>query len=202
MLTVIADYGMGNLFSIRSVIEHLGVPVTISAERQTLLNASHIVLPGVGSFSHAMETIATLGLDDILREHVKIQQRPLLGICLGMQLLGASSTEDGFAHGLHLVSNPIERFSTKAPKIPHIGFNSVYIDRPLRLFDGIDSGVDFYFVHSYRMSYLNNGSHTAWCEYGDQFIAAIECDNVFGTQFHPELSQGNGVRLIHNFLHL
>ena len=198
--TLIANYGMGNLFSIRSALEYLGASVTVSSDRADVLDSSYLVLPGVGSFARAMHLIRELGLEEVIYEHAVVLQRPLLGICLGMQLLGISSPEEKLTCGLGLIHNHVQAFSNKAPKIPHIGFNGVVPPLESKLFVDLPSTTDFYFVHSYRMINEDPVANTASSTYGDDFVAAVEKDNIFGTQFHPELSQGNGLKVLRNFL--
>jgi glutamine amidotransferase len=196
---VIVDYGMGNIYSVQSALNFLGFESIYSSKKEDVLNADKIILPGVGSFRKAMENIKERNLDNILREATQVKEISILGICLGMQLLGISGTEDGFSDGLGLFDGKVERFSDQAPKIPHVGFNGVEIPNKSTLYNKIENNSDFYFVHSYRMvSVIKQG--IGMCSYGEQFIASFEKDNIFGTQFHPEKSQMNGMRLLKNFL--
>lgn len=200
MKVVIVNYGMGNIYSVQSALNFLGFESEYSDDPEKILNADKIILPGVGSFRRAMENIISKGLEDTINETVQIKGKPILGICLGMQLLGTSSTEDGFTKGLALFDGIVERFSDKYDlKIPHIGYNEINPSIGSVLFQNLDAGSDFYFVHSYRMmTQITTGIAT--CNYGERFIAAFEQKNVFGTQFHPEKSQTNGLILLKNFL--
>lgn len=199
---VIVDYGMGNIYSVQSALNYIGVESVYTNDSSIILNSDHILLPGVGSFHVAMDNIQKLGLDEILKEAVITKQIPILGICLGMQLLGKSSTEDGFTEGLGLYDGSCERFVTKDYlKVPHVGYNDVEIPIHSKLYNGLDNHSDFYFVHSYRMK-TNEVEGVAYCEYGEKFVASFEKDNVMGTQFHPEKSQRNGLTLLQNFINI
>ena len=200
MKVVIVNYGMGNIYSVQSALKFLGVDSEYTDQPDKILNADKLILPGVGSFRKAMQNIISKGLVEPINEAVQIKDKPILGICLGMQLLGISSTEDGFTNGLGLFDGIVERFSDKYDlKIPHIGYNEITPPSDSVLFHKLDTGSDFYFVHSYRMkSQITKGIAT--CNYGEKFIAAFEQNNVFGTQFHPEKSQTNGLILLRNFL--
>lgn len=202
-MIVIIDYGMGNLFSIQSAIRYLGAESIITSDPNIINIADRIILPGVGSFYKAMHNLHTTGLVEILREKVIFRQIPILGICLGMQLLGLSSTEDCFCDGLGLIECPVERFykqKSEVLKVPHVGFDMVSVTHNSRLFDGLDSQVDFYFTHSYRMKYTDQPYAAAICFHGEPFIAAFEKKHICGTQFHPEKSQSNGLFLLRNFI--
>lgn len=200
MKVVIVNYGMGNIYSVQSALSFLGFQSEYTDEPDKILNADKIILPGVGSFRKAMQNIRSKGLEDPIKESIQTKGKIILGICLGMQLLGTSSTEDGFTMGLSLFDGIVEKFSDNNNlKIPHIGYNEVIPSQNSVLFKNLDKNSDFYFVHSYRMkSQIANGIST--CEYGEKFVAAFEQKNVLGTQFHPEKSQTNGLILLKNFL--
>jgi len=200
---VIIDYGMGNLFSIQSAITYLGAESIVSSDPNIICNADRIILPGVGSFYKAMENLHTADLVKVLRGTVIDRKIPILGICLGMQLLGLSSTEDGFREGLGLIKCSVERFEGQkfdGLKIPHVGFDTVSVKHKSKLFDGFNSQVDFYFTHSYRMKFTDQAYAAGICRHGESFIAAFEKENICGTQFHPEKSQTNGLFLLRNFV--
>ena len=203
-ITVI-DYGMGNIYSVVSAIRHLECEAIVSSDPHVIKTSSRLLLPGVGSFRKAMESLIALRLDDAIIESVKDRGRLILGICLGMQLLGQQSSEDGLTKGLDLISTQVTLFSNKEVgrrKIPHIGFDQVSSTAGSKLFENIPSGSDFYFVHSYKMHTSNLQGKTAICNYGIDFLAAYEQDNIFATQFHPEKSQTNGLHLLQNFMSL
>jgi glutamine amidotransferase len=200
MKVVIVDYGMGNIRSITGALKYLGVgSVSVSNKSLEIKSADKLILPGVGSFSVAMSNIKRLEIDKYLVEEVLKKKKPILGICLGMQLMCKSSTEDSYSHGLGFIKGVVSEFSESSLKIPHIGFNQVKVNNDSRLFKGINNLSDFYFVHSFRMADNINISHST-CIYNDEFIASYEQDNIAGVQFHPELSQTNGLKLLKNFI--
>ena len=200
MKITIVDYGMGNIKSIVGAFKYLGVEeITVSNNLSELVSADKLILPGVGSFSMAMSNIKKLNLDKYLRETVIVDKKPILGICLGMQLMGDSSTEDSYSHGLGFIKGSVSKFSDSSLKIPHMGFNQVKINNNSKLFNGLDDLSDFYFVHSFRMTSDINIKQSMSAYNGD-FIASYEQDNIAGVQFHPELSQTNGLKLLSNFI--
>lgn len=200
MKIVIVDYGMGNIRSIVGALKHLGVnEISISSDFEEIRGSDKLVLPGVGSFGKAMAQIKEKQLDKSLYQVVVEEKKPILGICLGMQLLGISSTEDGFNEGLKFINGNVTKFETHSLKIPHVGFNQVFIANNTLLYKNFPPIVDFYFTHSFKMQSSKN-INQSFCDYGGEFIASFEVDNIFGVQFHPELSQSNGLRLLKNFL--
>jgi glutamine amidotransferase len=200
MKITIVDYGMGNIRSIISALKYLEVEeITVSNNLSEIVSADKLILPGVGSFSMAMSNIKKLNLDKYLRDAVIVDKKPILGICLGMQLMGDSSTEDSYSHGLGFIKGAVSKFSESSLKIPHMGFNQVRINNNSKLFKGLNNLSDFYFVHSFRMITDTNINQST-CTYNGKFIASFERDNIAGVQFHPELSQTNGLRLLSNFI--
>ena len=200
MISII-DYGMGNIYSVQSALKYLGCNSIYTDSKKRILSSSHIILPGVGSFREAMNTLTQKNLDTILKEAVK-KKIPLLGICLGMQLLGKSSTEDGFVNGLGFIDGIVEKFQQLGTqiKVPHIGFNTVSkVNNSSILLKDFQGSSDFYFVHSYRML-CSDESCTGESQNGENFAACVEKKNVFGTQFHPEKSQSNGLKVLIRFL--
>lgn len=200
---VIIDYGMGNIWSVASAIQHLNYSPVISTETSVIASAKRLVLPGVGSFRQAMQTIRQNSIDQAIHSALENSNTKLLGICLGMQLLGISSTEDGVTQGLGLVKNEVTKLSVATKrnlKIPHVGFAKLKRANDLILLDKIESNASFYFVHSYAMRQLDHNAKYATCVHGEEFVAVLESDQVFGTQFHPEKSQKNGLKLLNNFL--
>ena len=201
-ITVI-DYGMGNLWSVLSALRYLGSNPIISSDPDEIVSADALLLPGVGSFRKAMTSLQKNGLDEAIVEAVHSKGTKILGICLGMQLLGASSSEDGNTIGLGLIPTKVDKFTIKevgANKIPHIGFDVVQSEPNWSLFKGLKNAADFYFVHSYRLLPTALSGNCAICNYGVDFLAAYEKNNIFATQFHPEKSQTNGLILLKNFL--
>ena len=200
---VVIDYGMGNLWSVASAIRFLGAEALITADTKEISAAKFLILPGVGSFRRAMEIIKQNSIDQAIHESLTKTDAKLLGICLGMQLLGSSSSEDGNTQGLGLVSNTVQKFTNTVDtrlKIPHVGFSEVKHDSNTKLFSAIPNNSCFYFVHSYFMSLTPSITGVATCTYGTEFVAAFEQGQVSGTQFHPEKSQSMGLNLLKNFL--
>ena len=198
----IVDYEMGNLHSLVSTLDFLGHKTTLSDQKKDLLNSTHIILPGVGSFRKAMEIIRKKKLDSFLSEAIQDPNIKILGICLGMQLLGFSSEEDGGAEGLNFVDNRILKLPTNLDqkmKVPHVGFNEVVKSGPSKLLKDMGDHSDFYFVHSYGMEVLGKDYETGVTNHSNSFVSVIENENIFGTQFHPEKSQTNGLKLLSNF---
>jgi glutamine amidotransferase len=200
MKIAIVDYGMGNIKSITSTLNFLGVEeVVLTHDYDELKCSDKIILPGVGSFAKAMNQIKEKKLDVFLNEIVIKDKKPLLGICLGMQLLGLSSTEDGVNQGLAFVNGTITEFDKANLKVPHVGFNQVKAGDKSKLYYNIPEDPDFYFTHSYRM--LSSADiNQSICDYEGEFIASFELENIAGVQFHPELSQNNGLKLLKNFI--
>ena len=200
MKLVIVDYGMGNIKSIFSSLQYLGISdIRLSDDFSVMSAADKLILPGVGSFGIAMSRIKEKRLDRSIQQLVIEGRKPILGICLGMQLMGKSSNEDGLNDGLGLVDALVRKFDTTNLKIPHVGFNQVHTIYGSRLYSGLKTNPYFYFTHSYRMTGGSNINQSL-CNYGEQFIASFEENNVAGVQFHPELSQTNGLQLLSNFI--
>ena len=199
MKITIVDYGMGNIYSLQSALKFLGYDSICSNKSEDIINADKIILPGVGSFKIAMDNIIKLKIDKSIKIAVKEHNIPILGICLGMQLLGVSSTEDGFSKGLNLFEGKVTKFTDQSVKIPHVGFNNVYYPDNSTLYKGIKMNSDFYFVHSYKMK-TNKIKGIGYTSNGENFVASFEQGNIFGTQFHPEKSQTNGLLLLKNFI--
>jgi glutamine amidotransferase len=200
---LIIDYGMGNLWSVASAIRFLGKTPVVTGDLSKISESKTLILPGVGSFRRAMDTIRKQSIDKAIFESLQSPKSKLLGICLGMQLLGASSTEDGLTEGLGLVQNKVVRLANSEInpiKIPHVGFNKVQMPKESKLFEQVPIDASFYFVHSYAMQILNDSSTYTTTTYGYRFVAAIESGQFFGTQFHPEKSQRNGLKVLENFL--
>ncbi|MBF0441835.1 MAG: imidazole glycerol phosphate synthase subunit HisH [Oligoflexales bacterium] len=200
---LVVDYGMGNICSVVNAFRYLGVDPVVSHESHEISKADSLILPGVGSFFKAMKTLRDTGIEQAILESVIGKGRKILGICLGMQLLGSHGCEDGDIPGLGIIPSQVQRFTpleVGPKKVPHIGFNEVLSRQDSLLFYGLPRTSDFYFVHSYRMLADNLHGKAAICNYGVDFLAAYEVDNVYATQFHPEKSQTNGLILIRNFL--
>ena len=200
-IVTVVDYGMGNIRSLSAAVSALGYEPYVTGNPNVISTASTIVLPGVGSFPAAMERIRENGIDTALAEATRSGRSKILGICLGMQLLTQASEEDGSENGLAILGGRVSRFPpNEGFPVPHVGFNRVQPTRQSALFSGFEDGADFYFVHSYRVRDAEAPGVVATCNYGENFAAAFESGNIYGTQFHPEKSQKNGLRLLANFL--
>ena len=199
----IVDYGMCNLDSVARAIEECGGAPVVTDRPEDLRDADRVVLPGVGAFPDGMQNLRARGLDAALREQAA-RGVPLLGICLGMQLLATEGLEGSRTAGLGLIAGTVQRLAPNGQpiRVPHIGWNEVDLVRPSPVFEGITSGRDFYFVHSYALVCDRDEDVLARTSYGAGFVAAVECGNVFGVQFHPEKSQKLGLQLLRNFLAL
>jgi len=193
----ILDYGMGNLRSAEKALEHVGVTATISRDPETVRAADGVILPGVGAMPKAMERIGELGLGELIAER-RDSGVPILGICLGLQLLFDSTTEFGGSEGLGMLPGPVVELEAEGLKVPHIGWSPVEWERESRLAEGIPSGTPFYFVHSFAPR-PDAGDLLGSAEYGSRFACAAQRDNVYGVQFHPEKSSAAGLRLLSNF---
>ncbi|CAM3852647.1 imidazole glycerol phosphate synthase subunit HisH [Aquirufa aurantiipilula] len=200
MNVVIVDYGMGNIRSLVTTLNYLNVQsIILSNKIEDFEKADRIILPGVGNFGKAIHQIKENRIDIALNKSVLEQKIPILGICLGMQLLGNSSSESGYNNGLSFINGEVREFDRSKVKVPHVGFNQVKVNFNSKLFDGIKDNSDFYFTHSFRM-HSNDNINQSICNYQNDFIAGFEKANICGVQFHPELSQFNGLHLFRNFL--
>lgn len=198
-MIAIIDYGMGNLASVGNAFAKLGYETIITQEPAEIMTADKVVLPGVGAFADAIKNIRSLGIDKTLQEIVR-RNTPLLGVCLGYQLLFSESDEDGLHQGLDLIKGRVEKLRIPAEyKVPHMGWNSIDIKPASRLFSGIPSGSYFYFVHSYHVLPEDQSVLAATTDYGIQIVCAVETGNIFATQFHPEKSSDMGLKVLRNF---
>lgn len=199
----IVDYGMCNLDSVGRAVEECGGKADVTADPRDLEVADRIILPGVGAFPDAMRALHQSGLATAISEQVLAEGVPLLGICLGMQLLARSSDEVEPTEGLGLIDAEVVRFvPTAGERVPHVGWNEVEPSPGAALFAGVPPRADFYFVHSFHVVCAEAADVAATTPYCGTFVAAVERGAVFGTQFHPEKSQGHGLAVIRNFLGL
>ena len=198
-MIAIIDYGVGNLFSLASSLKSLGLETKVTRDAAAIRAADHIILPGVGAFPDAWSELQQRGLPAVLRRQA--EHKPILGICLGMQLLMTSSTEVRPCRGLHLVPGTVDKIKTNL-KLPHIGWNTLHFKTPTPLFAGVDEGAYVYFVHSY-CAVPKEENLVAWTEYGGQ-IPALVWDGAYcyGAQFHPEKSGEPGLMILRNFADL
>jgi imidazole glycerol-phosphate synthase subunit HisH len=199
MVTII-DYGMGNLGSIQNMFKRIGVESEITSDPVKIGKATKLLLPGVGAFDAAMERIASSGLQPILNSKVLDEKTPVLGICLGMQLLTRSS-EEGVLPGLNWIDANTRRFKFESSslKVPHMGWNRIYGVNDSPLTRDLPPEPRFYFVHSYHVCANNNNNVVATTHYGIDFHSIIQHNNIFGAQFHPEKSHLFGMKLLENF---
>lgn len=201
MTVLVVDYGMGNLGSVRRALEECGANVLISDDPHDLKLASRILLPGVGAFCDGMNHLAQGGWVEALRQTVLEDKIPVLGICLGMQLMMSQGDEGGGAPGLGFFEGKVRRMTAnEGERIPHVGWNELHMTRENPLLQGIPNGTDFYFVHSYCVEPVLTDSIIANTPYAGGFPAVIGRDNIWGAQFHPEKSAKAGFRLLRNFL--
>jgi len=199
-MIVIIDYGMGNLRSVQKAFERIGVPVKISGISDDIHTAEKLVLPGVGHFKQGMQNIKSRGLFDSLNSAVQDKKIPILGICLGMQLMTEFS-EEGDCDGFGWIKGRTQRFSfvSNGLKIPHMGWNNLLIKKNDSLYNGITADNFFYFVHSYFISCDNEEDILAESNYGNKFVSSFQKGNIFGCQFHPEKSHDSGLKILKNF---
>jgi len=201
-MVAIIDYDAGNIRSVEKAVLLLGHEAVVTRDRDTILSADHVILPGVGAFGDAMDKLQRFGLVEVIHEAVN-RKLPFLGICLGLQLMFESSEEAPGVAGLGLLPGKILRIPDgKGLKIPHIGWNSLTFPNQGRLFCGIEEGAYVYFVHSYYLQAKESQIVTAVTEYGTQIHASVERDNLFACQFHPEKSSKTGLKILENFLHI
>ncbi|MCT4706773.1 imidazole glycerol phosphate synthase subunit HisH [Enterobacteriaceae bacterium H11S18] len=196
MDVVILDTGCANLLSVKSSIKRLGYDPVVSRDADTVLRADKLFLPGVGTAQAAMDQIRERDLIELIQACTQ----PVLGICLGMQILGSHSDENQGVKTLGIIDEPVLKMTDHGLPLPHMGWNRVYPKAGDRLFRGIEDGAYFYFVHSYAMPVCS--STIAQASYGEPFTAAVQKDNFYGVQFHPERSGAAGAKLLKNFLEM
>lgn len=203
-MTGIIDYGMGNLGSVKRKLDLIGERSTISCLPEELGKCDHFILPGVGHFEMATAELRKRGLWDFLNDEVLVRKKPILGICLGMQLL-AKHSEEGNASGFGWIDSNVIHFRIDNHikfKVPHIGWNHVLLKKDSKLFQKVDLDTGFYFVHSFHMECKDPQDILTVTEYEHSFVSSVEKDNIMGVQFHPEKSHEPGVRLLKNFINL
>ncbi len=196
----ILDYGMGNLKSVTNSLTFLGLESSVIDSVENFNGITHLIIPGVGAFPKAMSSIKDKGYFDPIKTFAD-SGKPLLGICLGMQLLADKGTEVAETEGLGLIPGTIELMKAEGYRIPHIGWNGINLKRDPGLFEGVKKSADVYFVHSYHFATKSEENIVAVTDYGNEFVSIVanEKGNVIGTQFHPEKSQKQGLRMLDNF---
>lgn len=201
-LVGIVEYGAGNLDSVARAVEYCGGKPLVTETSKDLKRATHIILPGVGSFSVGMKNLRARGYEEELHERVRVKKVPFLGICLGMQLLATFGTEPVDTPGLGWINGRVNRLIPSSPeeKVPHMGWNNVEPMKTSTLLEGIEPGKDFYFVHSYHFAAAELPDVITTTPYCGGFVSAVARENIFGVQFHPEKSQKAGLQILKNFL--
>jgi glutamine amidotransferase len=194
----ILDYGMGNLRSVEKALERVGAEAEVTADPERAGDADGVILPGVGAFPKAMERVRELGHDRLLKRRID-EQRPVLGICLGMQLLFETSTENDGDSGIGLLRGPVAPIEANGYKVPHIGWSPVRWTHESRLTEGLGEETPFYFVHSFIPRPADDADVLGTAAYGERFACAVERPPLYGAQFHPEKSSSAGLRLLSNF---
>lgn len=201
----ILDYGSGNIRAIRNIYERLGIPCEYISTADEIDHAERIILPGVGAFDETISILRDKGIVSSLNKRVEEGNIPILGICVGMQML-SNQSEEGILPGLGWIPGEVKLFDKNLiqgkPKLPHLGWNSIRIVHNHSLFKGIDEETGFYFVHSYYYQCANESNVLATTDYGITFHSAVAKGNIFGVQFHPEKSHDNGIQLLRNFAEL
>ncbi len=204
MITIV-DYGLGNILAFANVYKRLNIEFTTARTAAELVPATRIILPGVGAFDHAMELLNASGMREMLDRRVHGDKVPVLGICVGMQML-ARSSEEGKLPGLGWIDGVVRRFDESrlsgVPKLPHMGWNDVRPTRATPLFNGLENDARFYFLHSYYFGCDELASALAMSDYGGEFASAVQQGGVYGVQFHPEKSHHFGMQLLRNFAEL
>lgn len=204
-MLVIVDFGMGNLRSIQHKLEKNRVKAEISSDPKIIEIAKKIILPGVGHFKTGMKNLAELGIIDVLTKKALLEKTPILGICLGMQLLTKKS-EEGNVKGLGWIDAETKKFHfpncSKKIRIPHVGWNTINLKNPSILLNNINPAERFYFTHSYYVTCSNHENIIATTHYGTDFVSVLQKENICGTQFHPEKSHKNGFEIIKNFIRI
>ena len=201
MKIAVIDYDAGNLRNVQKAFEHCGYPTFTTNRVGDIEDANVLILPGVGSFSDGMSALERLKLDGVIANEVREKGKPILGICLGMELLALDGNEGGKRLGLGLLPMSIQRLSSDVHglRVPHMGWDNVDVVASSIMFSGIPNDPDFFFAHSYHAVSEDNSIVVATCKYGHHFVAAVERDNIFATQFHPEKSQSIGLAILKNF---
>ena len=199
---VIVDYSCGNIDSVNSAVNYHGFKATITRDLKIINDADKIILPGQGSFKIGVNNLKKYGIFDLLRSKALKDNTPILGICLGMQILATVGFENGQEDGLNLISGSVEKMKETKLKLPHIGWNEVKICKKNPILKDIEDQTDFYFVHSYRFICEDNNDILTTTKYEDTFISSVCKKNIFGVQFHPEKSLVAGLQLIKNIIHI
>lgn len=204
MITII-DYGSGNIRAIANIYEKLNIDYSIAKSPEQVVGAKKIFLPGVGAFDETISKLDSTGFREVLDIEVLQNKVPIIGICVGMQIL-AERSEEGFLNGLGYIKGQVKKIDAsllnQKPSLPHLGWNSIEINHPNELLKNVDPKFGFYFLHSYYFECANKEDILTTTTYGKPFASAVNHENVYGIQFHPEKSHQNGISLLHNFAKL
>ena len=202
-MIILIDYGVGNLYSVAKAVANVGGDVKISRDVQDLRDATKIILPGVGAFGDCMKNLEATGLIPELKREIVSDGKKILGICVGLQILFAESEESPFSGGgLKIFNGRVKKIRADGLKIPHMGWNAIKFNADSKLFAGLNENSYFYFVHSYHAAPDDEKIISATTNYGETVTAAVERENIFATQFHPEKSGDVGLRVLKNFVEL
>jgi len=203
-MIAVVDYGLGNVRSVVGAVQRVGYDPVLTRDPDELACADKLILPGVGAFSDGMARLKDQGLDEVIGELVIGRGKPILGICLGMQLLARESLEFGRHQGLGWIDATVRKLGGDGMelRLPHVGWNDLFQTSSCLLFKGVPEGALFYYVHSYSLECRSRDLVKGECEYGGRFTAVVQKDNIFGIQFHPEKSQLHGLGVLKNFLDL
>ena len=201
MISII-DYGLGNILAFQNIYKKLNIPVNIINNQNEIKKAKKLILPGVGSFDWAIKSLKDTGMLPTLNQAVLTVNIPILGVCVGMQIM-SNESEEGNLPGLGWIEGKVKKFDIskipEKPFIPHMGWNKIFKYEENSIFDGIDNDLGFYFVHSYFFECENKNNQLSSTFYGIEFSSSVNKNNIYGTQFHPEKSHSNGVKLLYNF---
>ena len=198
---LIIDIQSGNILSLKNILSNLNTEVTVGNKEEEIEKSTHILLPGVGTYSNVIKNTNKFLNIPLLKNQIILKKKPILGICVGMQILSDFGKENGTHNGLSMINGSVEKIVTEQI-LPHVGWNSINILAEDKIFEGIPNGTDFYFTHSFYFNLLNKNNELAVTSYDIDFPSIIKKNNIYGVQFHPEKSQGAGIRLIKNFLNL
>jgi imidazole glycerol-phosphate synthase subunit HisH len=196
---LVIDYGVGNILSVLNALDFLGYKYKVSNKKEDIINSPAYILPGVGAFNQAMENLNKLEIIKTLENEILVKKKPILGICLGMQILADSSNENGYHEGLGWIKgNVVKMEASQKVRVPHVGWNDLSIKKENFLFKDTTSKPHFYFDHSFHFK-CEKEFICATCSNGGEIIAAVQKENIYGVQFHPEKSQRNGLKMFRNF---